>query len=167
MRYVFVRHGLYKYEGMPDSEKDDKALEPHGVKGALGAADYLAGEHIVPDLILVTLKRRTAHTAEIIRDALQLPDVPLHRTRSGHRGRKTVPRKLEEWIDHHDIGESQTLMFVGHGNSQNALRSFFDEGAKPPSDGVSHCAVLILDVRGRGKEMQIRGKTFDSGLPVP
>ncbi len=163
MRYVFVRHGFYGGGGLSDAEKVVKELEPHGIKGAQMAAEYISERGIVPDVVLTTKTRRTKQTADIVLERFDPPLAAPRVVRGGHSG-KGVRKKLSKWINRYGLTEDQTLLFVGHGTSQASLLEFYTDGEAPPRQKWGHATVLELEVTGQDEGMEIRGLRFFPGL---
>ena len=74
---------------------------------------------------------------------------------------------MNEWISTYGVDKDQTILFVGHGVSQDSLLEYFLEGEEPPNQHGGHAAVLDLEVTGIGNEMKIRGLRFHPGLMKP
>lgn len=163
MRYVFVRHGHYGGSKLPAPQQKLKELTERGIRGAVGAGEYLAEREIVPDVVLHTDNRRTEQTADIVLQQIMV-NVSKQITSSGHGKRAKLPGKLQEWMAEHDLGERDTLMFVGHGNSQNALRIYYPKSNQPPSDKKGHAAVLVLHVTERDGVLEITEDGYFEGL---
>jgi phosphohistidine phosphatase len=143
LRLILLRHAK---SGYPDGVKDhDRPLAARGFEAAPRMGAYLAGEHLIPDLVVVSTARRTQETFALIAKAYG----EVLNQRSEKRIYEAEPENLLEVIrETPDI--VRTLMLVGHnpGSQELAalLTGYGDRFAfARMTQAYPTCAVAVLD----------------------
>ena len=74
MKLYVVRHSLPDYGDDPENPPEDPALAPDGREYVTALAQWMLDTEEIPNSFLVSPKLRCQETAEILRDALGLPE---------------------------------------------------------------------------------------------
>jgi phosphohistidine phosphatase len=114
LRLILLRHAK---SGYPDGVKDhDRPLAARGCEAAPRMGAYLAVEHLIPDLVVISTARRTQETFALVAKAYS--EVLNHR--SDKRIYEAPPERLLEVI-RETPDTVRTLMLVGHNPGSQEL----------------------------------------------
>ncbi len=114
LRLILLRHAK---SGYPDGVKDhDRPLAARGREAAPRMGAYLAAEHLIPDLVVVSSARRTQETFALVAKAYG----EMLNHRSDKRIYEAPPQRLLDVI-RETPDNVRTLMLVGHNPGSQEL----------------------------------------------
>ncbi len=157
MRFVFVRHGHYAH----GTDPDQGPLTEHGARQAREAGDFLRDAGIAPDFVVTTGTARTRQTARLLFAAMGRGDLEGHPLRKGGFtiAGKNFDAKVAEWRALAPT-PPETLLFVGHGVSQDAC------GKRSPGlllPKRTHGVVVVFEREADGEWRVVR--SFGGSAP--
>ena len=142
MRFIFVRHAHYEKDCLTANQRDAAKLSPLGVVQAKLVGEFLRGNQVWPDSVLINRKTRSRQTAEIILQTLHCPISPVVPKHTGFRT-ATVQERICEWFEETGLTRDQSLMLVASRTQMHSLIRNF--GCSPP-DGEGHGFTLVCEV---------------------
>jgi phosphohistidine phosphatase len=132
---VLLRHAKAEHPaGVADV---DRRLTPRGHADSGAAGAWLAGQGLVPDLVLCSPSRRTRGTWHGVKLALGADIEPVFDPRLYDGGVAEALELLAETSP--DRG---TVLVIGHNPTVSALAALLDPGDGPP-DGLRTCGLAV------------------------
>lgn len=140
-RLMLLRHTKSAW---PDGVEDhERPLADRGRKAGPSMGNYMALNHLLPDLAIVSTARRTQETWELVRPAFAKPVVTLD---EGRIYEASVSAILG--VIHETGGEARTLLLVGH------------------NPGLQQLALYLIGMAARNDQARLREKYPTGGLAV-
>jgi len=137
---VLLRHAKAEHPaGVADS---DRRLTPRGHADAAAAGAWLAGQGLLPDLVLCSPSRRPRETWHCVQLALGSQTEPVFDPRLYDGAVTELLGLLSE-----QPADRNTAVVIGHNPTLSMLSALLDPGGGPP-DGLRTCGLAVHHVVG-------------------
>ena len=141
MRLYLIRHSVPDADGLDKTDPDyDPPLTDDGREYAANLAKWMLETGEIPNYLYASPKLRTQETAEIIREALGLPEVVLKGSISSNMSIKKLVEKVAG-----DKGQTRVAMVSHHETIAHGLR-VLNLDPDPHLDMFAQCELRILKV---------------------